>query len=232
MSAFGFHPEQIFPRRRSRPRIVRPPGQLRRRIIIFSVIAAIVVLLIVIRWLLGLRADYLYYKSVGHTNVFWTPLIAHIVLFFIGFAIVAVIVGAAAFGCAMAPANLDRRGRKIALWSGAVIAVLAGIFGGSTLSGEWQDILVWLHSVPFGATDPVFHADYSFFVFTLPAIDDFMGLLWGGVIIGMIAAIATAAVSITVMNAPEELPLPLEPPPGRSPEDALRVRSEEDTSEL
>ena len=46
MSAFGFDPEQIFARRRSRPRIVRPPGQLRRRIIIFGVIAAIVVLLI------------------------------------------------------------------------------------------------------------------------------------------------------------------------------------------
>ena len=180
MSAFGFDPEQIFARRRSRPRIVRPPGQLRRRIIIFGVIAAIIVLLIVIRWLLGLRADYLYYKSVGHTNVFWTPLIAHIVLFFIGFAIVAVVFGAAVVGCAMAAANLDRRGRRIALWTGAVIAVLAGIVGGSTLSGEWQDILVWTHSVPFGATDPVFHLDYSFFVFTLPAIDDLMGLLWGG----------------------------------------------------
>ena len=80
-----------------------------------------------------------------------------------------------------------------------------------------------MHSVPFGATDPVFHQDYSFFVFTLPAMDDFMGLLWGAVILGMLAAIAMAVVSITVMNAPEELPLPLEPPPGRSPEDALRA---------
>ena len=223
MSAFGFDPEQIFARRRSRPRIVRPPGQLRRRIIIFGVIAAIVVLLIVIRWLLGLRAEYLYYQSVGHTNVFWTPLIAHIVLFFIGFAIVAVIFGAAIVGISFAAANLDRRGRRIVLWGGGVIAVLAGIAGGSTLSGEWQDILVWLHSVPFGATDPVFHMDYSFFVFTLPAIDDFMGLLWGGVILGVLASIAMAVVAITVMNAPEELPLPLEPPPGRSPEDALRA---------
>ena len=82
---------------------------------------------------------------------------------------------------------------------------------------------MWLHSVPFGATDPVFHLDYSFFVFTLPAIDDFMGLLWGGVILGVLASIAMAVVSVTVMNAPEELPLPLEPPPGRSPEDALRA---------
>ena len=223
MSAFGFDPEQIFARRRSRPRIVRPPGQLRRRIIIFGVIAAIVVLLIVARWLLGLRADYLYYKSVGHTNVFWTPLIAHIVLFFIGFGIVALVFGAAVFGCAMSAASLDKRGRRIALWTGAVIALLAGIAGGSTLSGEWQDILVWLHSVPFGATDPVFHLDYSFFVFTLPALDDFMGLLWGAVILGLLAAIAMAVVSITVINAPAELPLPLEPPPGRSPEDALRA---------
>jgi uncharacterized membrane protein (UPF0182 family) len=223
MSAFGFDPEQIFARRRSRPRIVRPPGQLRRRIIIAAVIAAIIVLVIVARWLLGLRADYLYYKSVGHTNVFWTPLVAHIVLFFIGFAIVAVIFGAAVWGCAASAANLDKRGRRIVLWSGAVIAILAGIAGGSTLSGEWQDILVWMHSVPFGATDPVFHLDYSFFVFTLPAIDDLMGLLWGGVILGVIASIVMAVLAITVMNAPEELPLPLEPPAGRSPEDALRV---------
>ena len=223
MSAFGFDPEQIFARRRSRPRIVRPPGQLRRRIVVFGVIAIIIVLLIVARWLLGLRAEYLYFQSVNHTNVFWTPLIAHIILFFVGFAIIAVIFGAAVVGCSMAAANLDRRGRRIVLWAGAVIAVLAGIAGGSTLSGEWQDILLWLHSVPFGATDPVFHTDYSFFVFTLPAIDDLMGLLWGGVILGMLAAIAVAVISITVMNAPEELPLPLEPPPGRSPEDALRA---------
>jgi hypothetical protein len=223
MSAFGFDPEQIFARRRSRPRIVRPPGQLRRRIIIFSVLAAIVVLLVAARWLLGLRAEYLYYVSLGHTNVFWTPLIAHIVLFFIGFAIVAVLFAGAVIGCAAAAANLDRRGRRIVLWSGLVIGILAGIAGGSTLSGEWQDILVWLHSVPFGSTDPVFHLDYSFFVFTLPAIDDFMGLLWGGVILGLLAAIAMAVAAITVMNAPEELPLPLDPPPGRTPESALRA---------
>jgi uncharacterized protein len=223
MSAFGFDPEQIFARRRSRPRIVRPPGQLRRRVILISIVVAIVVLLIVIRWLLGLRADYLYYASLGHTNVFWTPLIAHILLFLIGFAIVAVLIGAGTIGWSMSAANLDRRGRRIVLWSGGVIAVLGGIIGGSTLSGEWQDILVWMNSVPFGATDPVFHQDYSFFVFTLPAIDDLMGLLWGGVIIAVLGSIAMAIVAVTVMNAPEELPLPLEPPPGRSPEDALRV---------
>src|ERR1700683_3285768 len=144
MSAFGFDPEQIFRRRRSRPRIVRPPGQLRRRIIIFGVIGAIVVLLIVARWLLGLRADYLYYQSVGHTNVFWTPLIAHIVLFLVGFVIVGVLVAASAIGWSMSAANRARRGRRIVLWSGGVLAVLAGVIGGSTLLGRGEGSLVWV----------------------------------------------------------------------------------------
>ena len=121
MSAFGFDPEQIFARRRSRP-TDRPAARTAppARSILISVVVAIIVLLIVIRWLLGLRADYLYYKSVGHTNVFWTPLVAHIVLFLIGFAIVAVLVGVSAIGWSMSAANLDRRGRRIVLWTGGI----------------------------------------------------------------------------------------------------------------
>ncbi len=187
MSAFGFDPEQIFARRRSRPRIVRPPGQLRRRIIIFGVIAAIIVLLVVARWLLGLRADYLYYQSVGHTNVFWTPLIAHIVLFIVGFVLVFLVVRRCARRL-FDSAGESRPARASASCSGAAPSspCTRRNRGGSSLSGEWQDILVWMHPVPFGATDPVFHLDFSFFVFTLPAIDDLMGLLWGAVILGLL----------------------------------------------
>ena len=41
-------------------------------------------------------------------------------------------------------------------------------------------MLLWLHGQSFGATDPVFHQDYSFFVFTLPVLDAIQALLWGG----------------------------------------------------
>jgi len=121
MSAFGFDPEQIFARRRSRPRIVRPPGQLRRRIVAISIVVAIIVILIVARWLLGLRADYLYYQSVGHTNVFWTPLIAHIVLFLIGFAIVAILV--------LGPKRLPEAGRGLGRSMREFKSGIAGISG-------------------------------------------------------------------------------------------------------
>ena len=71
MSAFGFDPEQLFRRRGQRPRVIRQPGRYRRRFIAIGVVVAIIILILIARWLLGLRSDYLFYKSLGHTNVFW-----------------------------------------------------------------------------------------------------------------------------------------------------------------
>jgi len=45
---------------------------------------ALVAVVILGRWLLGLRASYLYYASLHHTNVFWTPFSAQLLLFLIG----------------------------------------------------------------------------------------------------------------------------------------------------
>ena len=33
---------------------------------------------------------------------------------------------------------------------------------------DWQEIVLWLHRSDFGVTDPLFHRDVSFFVFSLP----------------------------------------------------------------
>jgi uncharacterized membrane protein (UPF0182 family) len=223
MSAFGFDPEQFFRRRTGRPRVVGQPGRNRRRFTAGAIIVLLIVLLLLARWLLGLRSDYLFYSTLGHANVFWTPFVAHIVLFLIGLAITAVLVGINVIGWAAAAAQLDRRGRKVVAWVGAGIAVVVGIIGGAVASGQWQTVLLWMHGSSFGATDPVFHTDYSFFLFSLPVIDLLMGLLWAGVIIGLLGALALAFVSVAIENSPEEVPLPLSPPPGKTPRDALRV---------
>ena len=225
MSAFGFDPEQLFRNRRPRPRVVRqgPPGGHRRRNIAIAVVVAIILLVVLARWLLGLRATYLFYKSLGHTNVFWTPFVAQIVLFFIGLAIMSALVGASVVGWRMAARNLDRSGGRIVTWVGAGIALVAGIAGGASLAGHWQEVLIWQHGQSFGAVDPVFNTDYSFFVFTLPVIDAFMSLLWGGIIVGLLGAVALAVLSFVVENSPSEVPLPLTPPEGKTPRDALQV---------
>ncbi|MGH7722764.1 MAG: UPF0182 family protein [Candidatus Dormibacteria bacterium] len=223
MSAFGFDPEEILRRRRG-PRVVRsggPPERHRGRRVLAIVAVAIVLLVVLGRWLLGLRASYLYYASLNHTNVFWTPFLAQVVLFLVGAAITGGGVGLSVVGWVRAARHLDTRGGRIALWAGIAVAVIAAIGGGAVLAGGWQDVLLWLHGQHFGAVDPVFHQDYSFFVFTLPVLDAFQGLLWAVVLIGLIGAIGLAAFSFSLANAPAEVTLPVKPPEGRRFEDGF-----------
>ena len=221
MSTFNFDPELLF--RRRRPRVVRSPRYTRFRKIALIVIAVIVVLVIVVFVLAQLRVNYLYLSSLGHTNVFWTPLIAQVVLFLIGLVITGGLVGASVPFWARAVRGIDALAGRITFWTGIAIAVLAGIGGGAHLAGSWQDVLLFIHGHAFGATDPVFHMDYGFFVFTLPVIDSFSALLWGGAVIGLLGAIAVVCVALMVIHAPDELDVQLHPAKGMSADDALRI---------
>jgi uncharacterized membrane protein (UPF0182 family) len=195
----------------------------RRRRIILAILAAIVVVLVILGSLMGLRVQLLFLDSLGHTNVFWTPFWAQVVLFLIGLAVAGGLVGLSIPLWVVAAHALDRRAGRIALWSGIGLAVVVGIIGGIYLAQQWQDVLLWQNGHNFGQTDPVFHQDYAFFLFTLPVIDHFIGLAWAGAIIGLLGALAVGVLALVIETSPEDLPLPLQPPPGRTPRDAMRV---------
>ena len=225
MSAFGFDPEEILRRRRG-PRVVRTSGPRRsnrRRIVIGIVVVAIIVIIALGRWLLGLRASYLYYASLNHTNVFWTPFVSQLLLFLIGLVIVGGGVGLNIPFWMAAARNFDALGARIAKWAGIAVAVIAGIAGGAFLASQWQQVLLWLHGSSFGATDPVFGKDYSFFLFTLPVADAVQALLWGIVLVSLITAAALVIGAYVLENTPPEVQVPLTPPEGRSFADASRV---------
>jgi uncharacterized membrane protein (UPF0182 family) len=219
--SFNFDPELLF--RRRRPRVVRSPRYTRFRKIALIVVAVIVVLVIVALALAQLRVNYLYLSSLGHSNVFWTPLIAQVILFLIGLVITGGLVGLSVPFWTRAVRGVDALAGRITFWSGIAIAVLAGIGGGAHLAGSWQDVLLFIHGHAFGATDPVFHMDYGFFVFTLPVIDSISALLWGGAILGLLGALAVVAVALLVIHAPDELDVQLHPAKGMSADDALRI---------
>ena len=221
MSVFGFDPEQLFKRR---PRVVRerrPPS--RRRRITVTVLGILVVLLLASGSLMGLRVDYLFLATLGHSNVFWTPLLTQVVLFLVGFAACAALIGVSVPFWSRAISGLDARAGRISRWLGLALAVVAGIAGGSSLAGSWQDVLLFLHGGSFGATDPVFGQDYGFFVFTLPVVDAVSGLLWGVAIVSALVSVVIAAFSTVVISAPSEIDFPLEPAEGRSPDQAQRL---------
>ena len=225
MSAFGFDPEEILRRRRG-PRVVRtgggPPERHRGRRIAGIVVVALILIAVLGRWLLGLRASYLYYASLNHTNVFWTPFVAQLILFVVGALITGGGVALSIYGWVRAARNIDRYGGRIAFWAGIAIAVVAGVAGGAFLAGQWQDVLLWVHGQSFGAQDPVFHQDFSFYVFTLPVLDDIQALLWAVAIVGLLGAVGLAAASFSLANTPTEVTLPVKPPEGRSFEEGFR----------
>jgi uncharacterized membrane protein (UPF0182 family) len=208
---------------RRRPRVVRSPRYTRFRKIALIVVAVIVVLVVVALALAQLRVNYLYLSSLGHSNVFWTPLIAQVILFLIGLVITGGLVGLSVPFWTRAVRGVDALAGRITFWSGIAIAVLAGIGGGAHLAGSWQDVLLFIHGHAFGATDPVFHMDYGFFVFTLPVIDSISALLWGGAVLGLLGALAVVAVALLVIHAPDELNVQFHPAKGMSADDALRI---------
>jgi len=213
-----------WPPRGRRPRVVRTgPVMPRRRRIILGVLAAIVLIIVILGSLIGLRVQLLFLGSLGHSNVFWTPFWTQVVLFLVGLAITGGLVALNIPLWVIAAHALDRRAGRWVLWGGVALAVVAGIGGGIFLAQQWQDVLLWQNGPSFHRSDPVFGKDYSFFVFTLPIIDDLIGLGWAAAVLALIGAIAMAVLALVVETSPEDVPLPLRPPPDRTPRDAMRA---------
>jgi uncharacterized membrane protein (UPF0182 family) len=226
MSNFGFDPADLFKKQPPRrgPRVVRSGPRLPRRRRILIVTAAVLIAVLLVGFsLVDLRVQFIFLDNLDHTNVFWTPLLAKIVLFIIGFLLCGALVALNIPGFAAAAGALDRYGGRVAVYAGIALAVVSGIVAGVWFAGQWQDVLLWQHHHDFGSTDPVFHRDYSFFLFTLPVIDDLQGIAWGAAIVGLLGAIGLAGLCVAVETAPEEVPMPLRPPVGRTPRDGMEA---------
>ncbi|WP_426245431.1 UPF0182 family protein [Nocardioides sp. LHG3406-4] len=67
--------------------------------------------------------------------------------------------------------NLERyRGAvaPIRRWLLLGVAVLMGVFAGTSAAGQWRQYSLWRNGVSFGEKDPYFHRDVGFYVFDLP----------------------------------------------------------------
>lgn len=53
-------------------------------------------------------------------------------------------------------------------WLRAIVVVVLSLIVGSQALGQWQNWILFRNSTPFDATDPQFHRNVGYFVFTLP----------------------------------------------------------------
>jgi uncharacterized protein len=146
--------------------------------------------------LLGLTGDFLvdwlWFSTVGYSDVFWTTIVAEAEVFlavFVATAIILWVNGSLASRFARSPwtqrpANFEwKRTGVVTLpdvlefmrhrlpWP-VVIAGGAGLLAMLVAWGEahnWDILLRFLYQVPYGANDPLYDKDIGFYLFTLPA---------------------------------------------------------------
>src|SRR5688572_11137311 len=79
-------------------------------------------------------------------------------------------------------ATLVRKAGALALpWTGFLAVMMAFI-----MAPQWITALQATHGTPFGVTDPVFGRDVGYYVFTLPAIEAALGLVYGLLVLSLV----------------------------------------------
>ncbi len=69
------------------------------------------------------------------------------------------------------------------------MALLLALLIGTSVSSAWLSVLAFLHRTPFGVSDPIFHRDVAYYVFTVPVVSLGLGLLSGVAILGLLLVI-------------------------------------------
>jgi uncharacterized protein len=161
---------------------------------------ALIVLWSGLNWGQSFYTDWLWFSSLGHEAVLWKIVSTRAILFVLGAAIfltlAALNLGAAIRStgrirpwAGKIPPDLYWTARKLLVWIGIGVVLLIGFAMASTPAGQWETILRFMNRVPFGTSDPIFGRDYSFYVFTLPALEFIRSWLTGAVV-SIIAVVA------------------------------------------
>lgn len=164
-------------------------GHLRRNAI---TVAVVVAGLIVVGRMTGVLVDWLWFSSIGYTDVFWTILSVRALLFVAVFAASAGAIGASGFLAhrharrfrllqAAASRSSGRAEEVISElveqvvpripWRSSIAAgaVVLGLLIAAGETSNWDVALRFLRQVPFGERDPIFGKDIGFYLFSLPA---------------------------------------------------------------
>jgi uncharacterized protein len=168
------------------------------------VLAGLIGLGILVTIIAGVWTDFLWYRSVQYGSVFGVVYGTRWALFFVVGILMAAVTGFNAFlayrirppyrpvkstperpGVELYRAAIDPHRR---LLLGLALGLI-GLISGITASGAWRTWLLFINQVPFHQTDPQFHLDISFFVFTYPFLRLVLSYLFAAVLLSLLAAL-------------------------------------------
>ncbi|GAA1649275.1 UPF0182 family protein [Microbacterium flavum] len=159
------------------------PSPFRRAIgITLAVIAVIVVGFFIFA---SLYADWLWFDQLGFSSVLVTQWVGRVVMFVVGFLLMAVPVAVAiqlAYRLRPVYARLSSQLdhyqevveplRRLAMWG---IPVFFGFFAGFAAAAQWETVWLWANGVDTGTADPQFQMDTGFYLFSLPFLSAALG---------------------------------------------------------
>ncbi len=174
---------------------------MQRNTVIGGVFVGIVVFIALVLVVPNIIADWLWYESLGRTDVFSRiitlqvglfagGLIGFGVLYFGNMALVRKIVARQAYNTGEDfLSNSARRTELVSRIISGIVGVVASVLFGLLAAGQWNTVLRAQNLIPFGITDPLFERDLSFFVFTLPLLEFAQGWLFRAFIVVVVVAV-------------------------------------------
>ena len=181
---------------RSPPRLRISGGILRWG----GVIIFLIILYIIANIAKGIYADWLWFSGVSNvagddfSSVYSLRITTRIWLFFAGAGIFLTFFGANLIfavrvisgggGSAFQFGDMDAgAARRVFLIAGIAITLFLAVIFGSQAAGQWDTILLYFNSQPFGVEDEAFNRDIGFYVFELPALTFVQGWAMGLVVL-------------------------------------------------
>ncbi len=173
------------------------------------VILGLIVAFIVLNFLKTVYTDWLWFGELGLRGVFAKIIVTRVVLFIIGGAVMAALVGMSLYianrfseSAEMVAVPPEVRGfvGRLITWGAVAGAAILSLIFGSVAASEWETWLQFSNAVPFGVNDPVFGRDLAFYVFRLPFYNFLQGWLLGAAIVILLATIGLHFIKFTLRD--------------------------------
>ena len=82
------------------------------------------------------------------------------------------------------------------------VAVVLGLMSGVKAATEWESVLLYLNSTPFGTVDPQLGKDLGFYIFSLPFVHFVQSWLMGNLALKPARARSPAAACLPIPSLP------------------------------
>jgi len=176
---------------------------------VLSILAGVLALFILANILKGFYTEWLWFNSLGYGSVYTTILTTKVLVFFCAAIIFCLLfLGNLVLATHLAPKAeahfwpwvIVGQLRRLSKWSVITGTALLSLIFGLIAQGNWEVVLRFFNGQPFGITDPVFHNEVGFYVFSLPFWHFLRGWLLGALILTLLGSAGIYFVSYIVQR--------------------------------